>query len=85
MVIPLFVGRSKSIKALELAMDSDKTIFLATQRDPKIDEPVVDDLYSVGTIEEGIEILNTATTLAWHHLERIGRAPVVVGIIADVL
>ena len=39
MVTPLFVGRARSIRALEGAMEKDKMVFLATQKDPKIDEP----------------------------------------------
>jgi len=57
MVIPLFVGRPKSIKALELAMDGDKTIFLATQKDPKLDDPLADDLYQIGTLGKVVQLL----------------------------
>jgi len=57
MVIPLFVGRPKSIKALELAMDSDKTIFLATQKDPKLDDPLAEDLYPIGTLGKVVQLL----------------------------
>jgi len=57
MVIPLFVGRPKSIKALELAMDGDKTILLATQKDPKLDDPVLDDLYSTGALGKVVQLL----------------------------
>jgi len=57
MVIPLFVGRPKSIKALELAMDTDKTIFLATQKDPKLDDPLAEDLYAVGTLGKVVQLL----------------------------
>jgi ATP-dependent Lon protease len=39
MVAPLFVGRERSVSALEYAMRHDKTIFLATQRDARVDEP----------------------------------------------
>ncbi len=46
-VTPLFVARAKSIQALEMAMDGEKRIFLATQTDPQIDEPKADDLYSL--------------------------------------
>ena len=49
MVIPLFVGRDKSIRALELAMASNKEIVLAAQRNPDLDEPGTDDLYDIGT------------------------------------
>lgn len=49
MVIPLFVGREKSIAALQQAMASDKEIFLAAQKSAKTNEPGEDDIYEVGT------------------------------------
>jgi ATP-dependent Lon protease len=57
MVIPLFVGREKSIRALELAMASDKQILLVAQRNPSDDEPTTADLYSVGTIATVLQLL----------------------------
>ena len=56
-VTPLFVARAKSIQALEMAMDGDKRIFLATQTEPQIDEPTADDLYSCGTIGNIVQLL----------------------------
>ncbi|MFZ4077788.1 MAG: LON peptidase substrate-binding domain-containing protein, partial [Legionellaceae bacterium] len=50
MVIPLFVGREKSVKALEAAMIQNKRIFLVAQRVSANDDPHADDLYLVGTI-----------------------------------
>ena len=50
MVVPLFVGRDRSIKALDLAMQSDKQIMLVAQRSAEVDEPTEDDLYRVGTL-----------------------------------
>ncbi len=50
MVQPLFVGRRRSIVALERAMSAGKDIFLAAQKAAKIDEPVPDDIYTVGTL-----------------------------------
>lgn len=50
MVIPLFVGRPKSIKALEKAMESDKQILLLAQKSASKDEPSADDLYALGTV-----------------------------------
>ena len=46
------VGREKSIKALEIAMVSEQTIFLTTQKDPDVDQPGPDDYYSMGTVAE---------------------------------
>ncbi|CAA0089305.1 Lon protease [Zhongshania aliphaticivorans] len=57
MVIPLFVGRDKSIRALELAMASNKEIVLAAQRNPDLDEPGTDDLYDIGTIANILQLL----------------------------
>lgn len=57
MVAPLFVGRDKSIKALEEAMRGTKEIFLAAQRDAKVNEPSEDDIYSIGTIATIVQML----------------------------
>ncbi|MEM7150141.1 MAG: LON peptidase substrate-binding domain-containing protein, partial [Pseudomonadota bacterium] len=57
MVIPLFVGREKSIKCLEAAMDKDKQIFLVAQKDATVDEPEKDDIYRVGTIATVLQLL----------------------------
>jgi ATP-dependent Lon protease len=50
MVIPLFVGREKSNKALEAAMESGKQIMLVAQRSAAKDDPTESDLYSLGTV-----------------------------------
>src|SRR5262245_28359933 len=57
MVVPLFVGRQKSIKALEEAVAGKKLIFLATQKDAKVNEPAAEDLYQVGTIGNVVQLL----------------------------
>ena len=57
MVIPLFVGREKSIRCLEAAMDNDKQIFLVAQKDAGVDEPEADDIYNVGTIATILQLL----------------------------
>ncbi|GFO59479.1 Lon protease [Geomonas silvestris] len=58
MVIPLFVGREKSVLALEAAMaDHEKRILLATQKDAKTEEPGPEDIYQVGTICQIIQLL----------------------------
>ncbi|HEX5278338.1 MAG TPA: endopeptidase La [Fluviicoccus sp.] len=57
MVIPLFVGREKSIQALEVAMSGDKQIFLAAQRDAADDDPGQDALYEVGTVAHILQLL----------------------------
>lgn len=57
MVIPLFVGRPKSIKALETAMESGKSIMLVAQKTAAKDEPTADDLYGVGCIANILQML----------------------------
>ncbi|KDP84813.1 endopeptidase La [Cupriavidus basilensis] len=57
MVIPLFVGRPKSIKALETAMEAGKSIMLVAQKTAAKDEPTADDLYEVGCIANILQML----------------------------
>ena len=57
MVVPLFVGRQKSIKALEEAVAGNKLIFLSTQRDAKVNNPVAKDIYATGTIGHVVQLL----------------------------
>jgi len=57
MVIPLFVGRSKSIKALEMAMEASKTIVLVAQKSATKDDPGTDDLYTIGSMANILQML----------------------------
>ena len=57
MVIPLFVGREKSILALDQAMRGDKQILLLAQRAADVDEPKADDLYLVGTLATILQLV----------------------------
>ncbi|MFA5677893.1 MAG: endopeptidase La [Pseudomonas sp.] len=57
MVIPLFVGRSKSIEALEAAMATEKQVLLLTQRNPADDDPGARELYSMGTVATILQLL----------------------------
>ena len=57
MVIPLFVGRPKSIKALELAMEADRTIMLVAQKAAAKDEPSVSDMFEVGCVSTILQML----------------------------
>ena len=57
MIVPLFVGRERSVAALETAMESDKEIFLVAQLDPGEDDPQRDDLYDVGVIATVLQLL----------------------------
>ncbi len=57
MIVPLFVGRDKSVSALEAAMAGDKDIFLVAQLDPGQDDPARDDLYDLGVIATVLQLL----------------------------
>ena len=57
MIVPLFVGRDKSVAALEAAMADDKEIFLVAQLDPAQDDPSRDDLYDTGVSAEVLQLL----------------------------
>ncbi len=57
MVVPLFVGRDKSVAALEAAMEASKDIFLLAQLDPGCDDPEGDDLYDVGVVAQVLQML----------------------------
>ena len=57
MVVPLFVGREKSIKALQEVMKSDKSIVLATQKNSEIDDPSGKDLYQYGCLSKVLQLL----------------------------
>ncbi|MGN6619625.1 MAG: LON peptidase substrate-binding domain-containing protein, partial [Sphingomonas sp.] len=57
MIVPLFVGRDKSVAALEAAMAADKEIFLIAQLDPSQDDPGRDDLYDMGVSATVLQLL----------------------------
>jgi len=57
MVVPLFVGRDKSVRALEEVMRSDKQILLATQKNSADDDPSTDDIYDVGVVATVLQLL----------------------------
>ncbi len=57
MVIPLFVGRDKSIKALEATMQDNKQILLVAQKSPDVDDPTPQDVYEVGTMASILQLL----------------------------
>ncbi|MDR3491749.1 MAG: endopeptidase La [Gammaproteobacteria bacterium] len=57
MVIPLFVGRERSIKALEVAMAADKQVLLVTQRSASEDQPTEEEIYHVGTLATVLQLL----------------------------
>ncbi|MDD5642701.1 MAG: LON peptidase substrate-binding domain-containing protein, partial [Syntrophales bacterium] len=57
MVVPLFIGRERSISALEYAMGQEKYILLCTQKDPRRDEPRETDIFRVGTLAAILQLL----------------------------
>ena len=57
MVVPLFVGREKSIKALQEVMKSDKSIVLVAQKSSEDDDPNVKDLYQFGCLSKILQLL----------------------------
>ncbi|WP_228243246.1 endopeptidase La [Porphyrobacter sp. GA68] len=57
MTVPIFVGRPRSVAALEAAMEAARDVFLLTQLDPGCDQPEQDDLYEVGTIAQVLQLL----------------------------
>lgn len=57
MVIPLFVGRDKSIRALDIAMEADKRILLVAQKSAETDDPGDEDLYQIGTLATVLQLL----------------------------
>ena len=57
MIVPLFVGRDKSVKALEIAMSENKDIVLVTQKVAKIEDPKPMDLNSIGTLCKILQLL----------------------------
>jgi ATP-dependent Lon protease len=76
MVIPLFVGRPKSIKALEAAMETGKNVLLVAQKAAAKDEPVIEDLYEVGCIANILQMLKLPDGTVKVLVEGVQRAEV---------
>ena len=76
MVVPLFVGREKSIRALESAMEADKQIVLVAQKDPSEDDPGVDDVYQIGTLATILQMLKLPDGTLKVLVEGLGRVSV---------
>src|SRR6059058_1770004 len=57
MIVPLFVGREKSVRALEAVMKEDKQILLVAQKNASQDDPSADDIYRVGTVSTILQLL----------------------------
>lgn len=77
LVIPLFVGRAKSVKALEMASEQNKQILLVAQKSPNKDEPEATDLYQVGTIATVLQMLKLPDGTVKVLVEGVHRANVV--------
>ena len=76
MVIPLLVGRDKSIEAIEEAMMRDKKIFIASQKKEEIEDPDEDDIYRVGTIAEVKQLIKLPNGMIKVIVEGLKRAEI---------
>ena len=77
MIVPLFVGREKSIHALEEVMRADKQILLATQQNPSEDDPTPATIYPVGTLATVLQLLKLPDGTVKVLVEGVGRAEIV--------
>src|SRR5690606_11098408 len=76
MIVPLFVGRKKSVRALEDVMRDDKQILLLTQKDASQDDPDTGDLYQVGTVATVLQLLKLPDGTVKVLVEGVQRAAV---------
>jgi ATP-dependent Lon protease len=76
MIVPLFVGREKSIKALEEVVKSEKLILLATQKNASDDDPATDAIYNIGTLASVLQLLKLPDGTVKVLVEGVGRAKV---------
>lgn len=76
MVVPLFVGRERSIKALEVAMAADKQILVATQKSAAEDQPTEDGIYKVGTLATVLQLLKLPDGTVKVLIEGVRRAKI---------
>jgi ATP-dependent Lon protease len=76
MIIPLFVGREQSINALEEAINLKSLIFIAAQRDPEVEKPKSEDMYSVGTIAKIVQVYKLPDNTIKILVEGLGRAKI---------
>lgn len=76
MVIPLFVGREKSIRCLDAAMDADKQVFLVAQKDAGVEEPGEEDIYEIGAVATILQMLKLPDGTVKVLVEGIQRAKV---------
>ncbi len=76
MIVPLFVGREKTVRALEEAMGSDRQILLVAQREAGEDDPGADDIYSVGTVGKIVQLLKLPDNTVKVLVEGVERASI---------
>ena len=76
MIVPLFVGRTKSIKALDFSEKFEKEIFLVAQKDANTDEPKSDDIYQYGTLASILQLLRLPAGTVKVLVEGIERAKI---------
>ncbi len=76
MVIPLFVGRDKSIRALDIAMEADKRILLVAQKSAETDDPAAADLHEIGTLAHVLQLLKLPDGTIKVLVEGVSRARV---------
>ena len=76
MIVPLFVGRDKSIKALEAVMSEDKKVFLIAQKDGSVEDPIENDLYRIGTLGNILQLLKLPDGTVKVLVEGISRAQI---------
>jgi ATP-dependent Lon protease len=77
MVVPLFVGRERSIKALEVAMAADKQILVVTQKTASEDQPAKEDIYTIGTLATVLQLLKLPDGTVKVLIEGVKRAKIV--------
>jgi len=77
MVIPLLVGRDKSVEALEEAMMEEKKILIAAQKDEAVEEPAVDDIYKFGTVAEVKQLVKLPNGMLKVIVEGLQRASII--------
>src|SRR5215212_7248769 len=82
-IVPLFVGREKSVAALEAAMGSDKELFLVAQLDPSEDDPDREALYDLGVVATAMQLLKLPDGTVRVLVEGVRRAKLVDLVVRD--
>jgi ATP-dependent Lon protease len=77
LVVPLIIGRERSVRAVDLAMERDKLIFISAQKNDEVDDPGMEDLYTTGTVARVVQSLRLPNKLLKVMVEGLYRARVV--------